>query len=160
MDGELAGLERRLRALEDERDIAHLIASYGPYVDAGAGDEVAGLWLDDGVYDVDEVRLDGRDAIATMVATDPHQGWIAGGYAHVLGPPAVTVDGDEAVAVCHSLMVVRDDGRFVVRRATANHWVLVRTPEGWRVRTRTSRLLDGRDASPRLLARGARGQHA
>ena len=131
-DDRIAALEARLRALEDERDIARLIASYGPLVDAGAP-EVADLWVEDGVYDVDEVYLAGRAQIAAMVASDPHQSWIRGGCAHVVGPPHVTVEGDEAVAVCHSLMVVREDGAFRVRRATANHWALRRTPAGWRV---------------------------
>lgn len=38
----------RLRRLEDERDIARLIASYGPAVDAGDADAAAGLWASDG----------------------------------------------------------------------------------------------------------------
>ncbi|OSC25429.1 hypothetical protein B8W69_19290 [Mycobacterium vulneris] len=49
IDGVLA----RLRRLEDERDIARLIASYGPAVDAGDADVAAGLWATDGVCDVD-----------------------------------------------------------------------------------------------------------
>lgn len=157
----LEALERRVAALEDERAIAHLIAGYGPLVDAGAAEEVAALWTDDGVYDVDEAHLDGAEAIRAMVTSRGHQQWIERGCAHVVGPPRVTVDGDEAVAVCHSLMVVRGpdttDG-FRVRRATANHWQLRRTPQGWRVTTRTSRVLDGQSESPALLAAGARGE--
>ena len=158
-DDRIAALEARLRILEDEREIARLMASYGPLVDAGAS-EVADLWLEDGVYDIDEVYLSGREQVAAMVASEPHQSWIRGGCAHVVGPPHVTVDGDEAVAVCHSLMVVRADGGFVVRRATANHWALRRTPDGWRVTTRTNRILDGRPESPALLAAGVRGEPA
>ncbi len=158
-DDRIAALEARLRVLEDERDIARLIASYGPLVDAGAA-EVADLWVEDGVYDVDEVFLAGRAQIAAMATSDPHRSWIRGGCAHVVGPPQVSVDGDDAVAVCHSLMVVREDGAFRVRRATANHWALRRTPDGWRVTTRTNRVLDGRPESPALLAAGARGEPA
>lgn len=153
----LAALEARLRVLEDEREIARLIAAYGPLVDAGAADEVAALWTDDGVYDVDEVYLEGVDAIARMVKSGAHQAWIRGGCAHVVGPPRITLDGDEAVAVCHSLMIVHTDGGFVVRRATANHWQLRRTDRGWRATIRTNRVLDGRAESPALLASGAWG---
>jgi uncharacterized protein (TIGR02246 family) len=150
-------LEARLRRLEDERDISQLIAAYGPLADAGAATEVAELWTDDGVYDIDEVFLDGRDQLAAMVRSKAHRAWIEGGCAHFVGPVRVTVDGDRAIAVGHSLMVVRQDGSFVVRRATANHWALVRTADGWRVSRRTSRVLDGRPESPALLAAGARG---
>jgi len=154
----LAALEARLQLLEDERDIARLIAAYGPLVDAGASAEVAALWTEDGIYDVDEVYLEGAEQITGMVESTHHQAWIKGGCAHFVGPPRITVDGDEAVAVCHSLMVVNTEDGYVVRRATANHWQLRRTEDGWRATVRTNRILDGREESPALLAAGARGQ--
>lgn len=154
----LEALEGRLRHLEDEREILHLITGYGPLVDAGASDEVAALWTEDGVYDVDEVYLGSQEDIRAMVRSSGHQGWIRGGCAHFVGPARVTIDGDEAVAICHSLMVVNTEDGFVVRRATANHWQLRRTPEGWRATIRTSRVLDGRTESPALLEAGALGR--
>lgn len=153
----LAALEEHVRRLEDEREIAGLIAAYGPLVDGGRADEASALWEQEGVYDVDELLMQGRDQIAGMVRSSHHQSWIRGGCAHVVGPPHVRVDGDAAVAVCHSLMVVHQDDRFVVRRATANHWELRRTAAGWRVSRRTSRVLDGREESPALLGRVAEG---
>lgn len=150
----LAELEQRVRVLEDERAISRLILSYGPLVDGGHADDVAALWEPDGVYDVDEWLMNGRHQIAAMVRSSAHQGWIAGGCAHVAGPPHVTVTGDDAVAVGYTLMVVHGPSGFTVRRATANRWVLRRTPEGWRVTDRTSRMLDGRDQAPALLADG------
>lgn len=156
----LAVIEARLGALEDERAIARLMASYGPLVDGGDADGVAALWAPDGVYDIDEIFLAGRERIARMVRSPAHQGWIRQGCAHVVGPPHVTVDGDEAVAVCHSLMVVHESGRYVVRRATANHWRLRRSAAGWEVVTRTNRVLDGRAESPALLVAGVRGEPA
>ncbi|MEU8627780.1 nuclear transport factor 2 family protein [Streptomyces sp. NPDC048669] len=156
----LAAVEARLAALEDERDIARAMASYGPLVDGGEADGVAALWAPDGVYDIDEIFLAGRERIREMVRSPAHQGWIRQGCAHVVGPPHITVAGDEAVAVCHSLMVVHEAGRYIVRRATANHWRLRRTECGWQVVTRTNRILDGRPESPGLLARGVRGEPA
>jgi ketosteroid isomerase-like protein len=50
---EIEGVLARLRQLEDERDIARLIASYGPAVDAADSDAAANLWSEDGVYDID-----------------------------------------------------------------------------------------------------------
>ncbi|KDQ70946.1 nuclear transport factor 2 family protein [Streptomyces halstedii] len=156
----IAALEARIGLLEDERAVARAMASYGPLVDGGDAETVAALWAPDGVYDIDEIFLAGREHIHEMVASPAHQGWIRQGCAHVVGPPHITVDGDEAVAVCHSLMVVHEEGRYVVRRATANHWRLRRTPSGWQVVTRTNRILDGRAESPALLLAGVRGEVA
>lgn len=165
-EARLAVLERRLQQLEDEREISQLIAAYGPLVDGGAADEVADLWTDDGVYDVDEIFMSGRSAITAMVRSRGHQGWIKGGCAHFLGPARVHVDGDSAIAICHSLMIVNQGGSFeespdfVVRRATAHHFELTRTADGWRTARRTSRVLDGREEAPALLVKGATGQPA
>lgn len=148
----MSDFEARLQKLEDEAAIAKLIASYGPLVDAGSADAVAALWEPDGVYDVDELVMHGRDEIEAMVQSPNHQRWIAGGCAHFVGPPVVTVTGDEALAVCHSLMIVNQNGQFVVRRATANHWRLRRSEDGWQVAVRTNRVLDGRPESPALFS--------
>ena len=163
IEDRLAALEERLHRAEDELAITRLVASYGPFVDGGEADSVAALWTDDGVYDVDEGFMAGREQLAGMVRSRAHQGWIAGGCAHFLGPAHVTLHGDSAVAVCHSLMVVNGGGTFEtdaafgVRRATAHHFELLRTEEGWRVARRTSRVLDGRPEAPALLVRGVSG---
>ena len=160
LEARILTLEARLGALEDERAIGALVASYGPLVDAGAADDVADLWTRDGVYDVDELVMTGHDELAAMVRSRHHRQWIESGCAHFLGPVHVTLHGDAAVAVCHSLMVVRSDGQFVVRRATANHWELTRAQEGWRAVRRTSRVLDGRPEALDLLVAGVRGEPA
>ena len=155
LENRLSALEQRLGQLEDERAVARLVAAYGPLVDSGDAEGVAGLWETDGIYDVDELLMTGHGEIAAMVRSAAHQRWIAGGCAHVVGPPHVTVTGDEAVAVCYSLMVVHEDGGFVLRRATANLWRLRRSASsGWRVTNRTNRVLDGREEAPALLASG------
>lgn len=151
-------LEQRLRVLEDEREITQLLATYGPLVDSGSGPEVADIWTDDGVYDNDVVAMHGRDDILAMVASPNHQGFIGAGSAHFNGPPAIRVTGDTAVAVNHSLLVLHRDGGFVVHRATANHWQLRRTPQGWRTTVRTGRLLDGGELARTLLRNGALGE--
>lgn len=158
MEDRTAALEARLRTLEDDQEIRQLIASYGPLVDDGAADEVAALWVEDGVYDVDSGYLSGHAELAAMVRSEQHQAFIAGGCGHFLGPAHITVAGDRAIAACHSLLVLRAGDGFVVNRATAHHWELTRTPDGWRVRRRTSRLLDGDAFAHRLLAAGVRGE--
>jgi ketosteroid isomerase-like protein len=147
----IAALEERLRRLEDEHEISRLIASYGPLVDAGRDAEVAALWTDDGVYDVDELSMEGREAVAAMVRSPEHQGLIGRGATHFLGPVHVRVDGDTAVAVGHSILLLHRDGRFVPVRSGANRWELRRTPDGWRTVRRTTRMLDGSDEARALL---------
>src|SRR5690606_39070256 len=105
-------IEERLQALEDVQAITQLIASYGPLVDAGEADRVAHMWTEDGVYDVDEMFMGSRAEIDAMVRSDQHQGLIRNGCSHFLGPAQVTVDGDRAVAVCESILLVRHKDRI------------------------------------------------
>lgn len=149
----LAALEARLQRLEDEQAIARLVASYGPLVDAGEADRVAELWTEDGVYDVEGYFMDGRDQVAAMVRSDAHQGLIGNGCSHFLGPAHVSVDGDRAVAVCESVLLVRHKERLLPARIGANLFELVRTPDGWRTTRRTTRGLDGSQETRDLLAR-------
>jgi ketosteroid isomerase-like protein len=155
-----AALEQRLRRVEDELAIGRLMASYGPLVDAGDADAVAGLWAEDGEYDVEGWHMRSRADVAKMVRSPAHQGLISGGAAHFLGPVRVDVDGDEAVAVCESILVRHnDDGRgYRVWRAGANHVMLRRTAAGWRIVKRTTRELDGSTEARELLAAGGTGR--
>lgn len=148
----LAGLEARLRRLEDEQEITRLVASYGPAVDAGLADEVASLWTEDGVYDVDEYYMGTRAEVDAMVRSEAHQGLIGRGCCHFLGPARVELDGDTAVAVCHSILMVRHQDRYLPVRVGANRWELQRTPAGWRAVRRTTRGLDGSEEARALLA--------
>ncbi|CAJ1506152.1 nuclear transport factor 2 family protein [[Mycobacterium] kokjensenii] len=157
----LAELERRLAQIEDERAIERLIASYGPLVDAGDAEAVAGLWHEDGVYDVENWTMSGREEIAAMVRSRGHQELIGGGCTHFLGPAVATVHGDEAVAVCDSTLLVRQDNGFRVARAGANYFHLRRDPESparWRIVRRVTRLLDGAAEGRALLADGIAGR--
>lgn len=158
----LATLEQRLRRVEDELAISRLLASYGPLVDAGDGDAVAGLWAEDGEYDVDGWLMRSQADVAAMVRSPAHQGLISGGAAHFLGPVRVDVDGEQAIAVCESIVVRHnDDGRgYRVWRAGANHVTLRRTADGWRIVKRITRALDGSTEARALLAAGAMGQPA
>ncbi len=154
----IAALERRLRRVEDELAISHLLASYGPLVDAGDADAVAELWAPDGEYDVEGWHMQSRTDVADMVRSAAHQGLIGSGSAHFLGPVCVDIDGDEAVAVCESILVRHDDDGYHVWRAGANHVALRRTAAGWRIVKRTTRALDGSAEARELLAAGAHGR--
>ena len=155
---ELAALVARLRRIEDEREIERMIASYGPLVDAGEADAPAELWAVDGTYDVEGWRMRSRDDVAAMVRSDAHQGLIARGCCHFLGPAVVSVDGDDAVAVCESALLVKSTKGFAVYRAGANHFRLHRRDGRWQIVHRTTRALDGRTDARRLLASGVTGR--
>lgn len=149
---ELADIQRRLRQLEDERDIGSIVASYGPLVDAGEAERAAGLWAMDGTYDVGDWLMNGRDDVAAMVRSDAHQGLIAQGCCHFFGPPVVTVDGDDAVAICQSILLVRrESGGHAVARAGVHLLRLRREGGNWLIVSRTARLLDGAAESRALI---------
>lgn len=155
---ELAALAERLRRIEDEREIERLIASYGPLVDAGEADATADLWAVDGTYDVEGWPMRSRDDVAAMVRSDAHQGLIARGCCHFLGPAVVTVDGDDAVAVWESALLIKSTKGFAVYRAGANHFRLHRRDGRWQFVHRTTRALDGGTDARHLLSSGVRGR--
>lgn len=143
MTDDITRLEARLQHLEDLAEITRLLASYGPLVDSGDADAVAALWTEDGTYDVEGWHMGDRSEIHAMVNSKAHQRFIASGSLHFMGPPAVRIDGDTAVAVCESLMVLHQDGAFTVARGGAQRIRLVRTADGWRTKDRYARTLDG-----------------
>lgn len=155
---DFADLERRLRRVEDERAIERLIASYGPLVDAGEAEAAANLWAEDGSYDVEGWYMGNREEVAAMVRSDAHQGLIRRGCCHFLGPAVVTVDGDDAVAVCESVLVTRHEDGFVVSRAGANHFRLRRSDGRWVIVARRTRGLNGNAEARELLAMGVAGR--
>lgn len=144
----------RLAALEDREAIRDLIARYGPLVDSGRVAEAAALWAEDGVYEVGGYgAYVGPAAIRALLEGPDHQALIAGGAAHVLSPPVITLDGDEAVAHTYSLVLRRSGAAWDTHRAAANEWHLRRDREGWRVTRRINRLLDGDAAARALIGR-------
>ncbi len=170
VEARLAALEARLAAAEagldraaDELAVLGILAAYSPRVDSGDAEGVAGLWTDDGVYDVDTGLLEGHDGLVEMVNGDAHQGLIAHGCGHVPSLPVVLLDGDRAVATGYTQLVVRSSrpGRYTVLRVTASRWELERrgsvdAPErGWRVVLRTARAVTD-DGEGRALLRRAR----
>lgn len=151
------GLARRVQALEDREAIRALIASYGPLADSGDAEGVAALWTPDGVYAVGGMgEARGRDAIAALIEGPLHQGLMADGCAHVLGPVAIQLETDRATATGHSVVFRRAGDGFEAWRASANRWALVRTEAGWLVERRDNQVLDGAEGARCLIAPGPR----
>ncbi|WP_020099928.1 nuclear transport factor 2 family protein [Mycobacterium sp. 360MFTsu5.1] len=157
----LADLEARLSRIEDERAIERMIASYGPLVDAGEAEAVAAMWAPAGVYDVENWLMTGPDDVAAMVRSPGHQGFITTGCVHFLSPAVVTVEDDEAVAVCESTLLLRRATTYEAVRAGVSHFHLRRAaeaPHGWQIVKRVTRLLDGTERPRRLLSDGVAGR--
>ena len=159
-------LEDRIRAVEDRLEIYDLIASHPPSADTGGKDHIAASWVDDGVFDRGENLSSprGRDAISDQVLSPEHQAAIARGLSHFTGLPHVAIDGDTATVTSYlQILVPQTQGDpvdvpnhgssrgFRVHRLTANRWELVRTREGWKIKHRTLRQLDGSEGARKIL---------
>jgi uncharacterized protein (TIGR02246 family) len=136
LDDMVAWLAARVTALEDELAITRLLTSYGFAVDGDDAEGCADIYTDDAVVTIDgATRLAGRAEVRTIVTCDAHQG-ILPGCAHVMGPFAVQVDGDRAVATGYATVFVAADGDRQIWRQSYSRWELTRTMAGWRVATR------------------------
>jgi hypothetical protein len=147
----LEQLETRLRLIEDRQAITQVIASYGPTVDTNDGEAVRALFSEDGSYELQGWTF----SHATMhetVLTDLHRRYVAAGSAHIMSLPRVEVNGDVAVAINYSCVVIAEGDRFVIDRCAANRWDLVRAGDGWKVRRRVNRLTNGTAEARALLA--------
>jgi hypothetical protein len=162
-------LEARIREIEDRLEIYNLIASHPPSADTGAGDYTRSVWTEDGTFDRGDefAKPTGGAAIAATSSSREHHRAIEQGIAHFAGLPYVRVTGDEAFAISYIQILVPDrvgpvfevpnhgSGRgFHVHRVAANRWDFVRTPEGWRIKRRRLRSLDGSPGARDIL-RGA-----
>src|SRR5699024_6883632 len=108
----LADLEQRLRRVEDVLAIQELVAEYGPAVDGGETPAAVRHWTGDGVYEFGtgpDEQVRGHEALTALFDGPGHQGIIGGGSAHIVTPPALRIDGDEAWGTGYSILF-RFDG--------------------------------------------------
>jgi SnoaL-like domain len=166
-------LEHRLRAIEDRLEIYNLIASHPPSADTGAQAYAEAVYVEDGVFDrgAELSSWSGNKSIGANLRSEGHQAAIAEGLAHFTGLPHVTVNGDEAVVISYlQILTPKKTGEPVevsnhgasrgyhIHRVVTNRWELVRTPSGWKIKRRSSRLVDGSEPSREIL-RGALGAY-
>ncbi|HEX2040797.1 MAG TPA: nuclear transport factor 2 family protein [Acidimicrobiales bacterium] len=123
--------------MDDGRDACTaLIVAYTHLVDHGRAAEVADLFADDGVWESDGSRYDGREAIRAAFAR--RQANTARTSRHVCTNVAVEVlDADTATALSYVTLYRADDDagrRGPVQPCLVGDYVdrFVRTPEGWR----------------------------
>jgi hypothetical protein len=163
-------IEIRLRAIEDRLEIYNLIASHPPSADTGADYFTRSAYTADGVIDLGGGKTaEGNEAVAAMVKTPGHQAAIAGGLAHFCGLPRIEINGDTAMVTSYLQIItphptaerheVPNHGisnGFRIHRVGANRWDLVRTPDGWKIRRRTLRPLDGSEPAREVLRHALR----
>jgi hypothetical protein len=110
-------------------------------------------------------RPTGRASIADGSSSAEHHRAIEQGIAHFAGLPYVRVTGDTAFAISYLQILVPDrvgpmfevpnhgsSRGFHVHRVTANRWDFIRTEEGWKIRRRTLRPLDGTGPAREILS--------
>ena len=165
-DSATATLEERVRAIEDRLAIYNLIASHPPSADTGADYYTRAVYAEDGVFDRGpHTGGSGNAAIAAVVKTPEHQAAIAGGLAHFCGLPYIEIDGDRAAVTSYLQILMPDPNGeavelsnhgtskgFRIHRVAANRWELARTADGWKIKRRTLRPLDGSEPARQLLS--------
>ena len=159
-------LDERLRDIEDRLEIYDLIASHPPSADTGADYYTRAVYTHDGIFDRGE-GLDGgvgNEAIAAMTLSPGHQQAIQDGLAHFAGLPQIVLDGDIAYVTSYLQILhpeaLGDDRElpnhgysrgFRIHRVVANRWTLTRTPEGWKIKSRKLRPIDGSRPAREIL---------
>jgi hypothetical protein len=157
-------VEDRLRAVEDQLAIYHLIASHPPAADTGTDTYYRDAFMPDGEVDLGTKKATGNEAIGRVVRTPEHQAAIAVGLCHFAGLPRVELNGDTAVAISYLQVLTPNreaepaelsghgkSSGYRIHRLGANRWDLKRTPDGWKVARRVYRILDGGKEAPEML---------
>jgi uncharacterized protein (TIGR02246 family) len=141
LEARVTELAERVQRLEDELAIHRLLVSYGLGVDAGDPDRGAAVFTEDGVYDADVGRMEGREAVRAMVRGPRHQEMV-GSCAHQIGPAVVTFEAPgRASATGYSRVYLATRAGTHVYRVSLNRWELEKRDGAWLVARRTTRIL-------------------
>jgi hypothetical protein len=158
--------ERRLRAIEDRLEIYNLIAGHPPSADTGNALYAEAVFTADAIFDrgPDLSGAVGNKAIGANLQSAGHQAAIAAGLAHLTSLPHLTINDDTAVVVSYlQILTPKKSGETVevpnhggsrgyhIHRVVANRWDLIRTPAGWKIKSRTLRLIDGSEPAREIL---------
>lgn len=165
-------LETRLRDIEDRLEIYNLIASHPPSADTGADYYTREVYVEDGTFDRGEglTGAQGNEAIANITLAADHQRAIQGGLAHFSALPYIELDGDTAYVTSY-LQILHPDPRgdeqalpnhgrspgYRIHRVVANRWTLTRTAEGWKIKNRKLRPIDGSSPARDILSEALAG---
>ena len=155
-------VEERLQAVEDQLTIYQVICAYGYSVDGLNAASVGSCYVDDGVYAVGDIgAFEGRERIEAITRDAGPLKLVGAGCAHISTLPHVVIEGDRAVATCHTMVAMNGDTGFFIGRLSASRLQLARQPEGgWKIVHRQNHMLNGDPAGPALLGRVREGPGA
>lgn len=148
-------IEDRLRALEDRQAIYQVICGYGYAMDGCNAAAVGSCYVDDGVYAVGDVGVyAGREQVEAITRDERHLGYVTAGCAHLSSLPYVVLDGERAVATCHTMVPMHGENGFFIGRLSASRINLARQADGgWKIVHRQNYMLDGNPEASKLLGR-------
>ena len=155
-------LEARLQKLEDQLAIYQVINGYGYAVDGLNAAAVGECYVDDGIYAVGDIgEMKGRERIEAITRDPGHLAYVGAGCAHMSSVPHVLIDGDKAVATCHTMVPMHGDNGFFIGRLSASRIELARQPDGsWKIVYRQNYMLNGDPAASKLRGRLKEGPAA
>ena len=155
-------IEARLRKMEDHLAIQQVISGYGYAVDGLNAQAVGECSVDDGIYAVGDFgEMKGRKAIEAITRDSRHLGYVAAGCAHISTVPHIIIDGDDAIATCHTMVAMHGEEGFFIGRLSASRIELTRQSDGgWKIVHRQNYLLNGDPAASQLLGRLKEGPPA
>jgi uncharacterized protein (TIGR02246 family) len=155
-------IDARLRELEDQLAIYQVVNGYGYAVDGLNADAVGACYTDDGIYAVGDIgEMKGRETIEAITRDPGHLAYVGAGCAHMSTVPHVLIEGDEAIATCHTMVAMHNDQGFFIGRLSASRLRLARQGDGaWKIVHRQNYMLDGNPAASQLLGRLKEGPAA
>jgi ketosteroid isomerase-like protein len=137
MAADLEELERRLRALEDERAILQTLYAYAHAIDYGDEALFLDCWADDAVLEWPwREPMAGHEALIAAFRAHTHAPDVY--HKHFMVEPRIEIQGDEATSQClYSRLDRDDDGEPYVRSFGRYIDRLRRCPDGrWRFTSR------------------------
>ena len=148
-------LEARLQKLEDQLAIYQVINGYGYAVDGLNAAAVGECYVEDGIYAVGDIgEMKGRETIEAITRNPGHLDYVGAGCAHMSTVPHVLIEGDQAIATCHTMVALHGDQGFFIGRLSASRLQLARQAEGgWKIVHRQNYMLNGDPAASQLLGR-------
>ena len=148
-------IEQRLLELEDREAIRPVVSGYGYAVDGLNAQAVGECYVDEGVYAVGDIgKMEGRETIEAITRDPGHLAYVGAGCAHIATSPYIVIEGDRAVATCHTMVNMHGENGFFIGRLSASRIQLDRQADGsWKIVHRQNYMLNGDPAASKLLGR-------
>lgn len=146
-------LEKRLKDLEDERELRELLTRYSFNADLARNQEYVDLYTYDengsGAIDLTDMgaeRFQGPEKMMEFISTMGMLSAITG--THHAVPTMFYIDGDDAIGEGYSFVINHEeDGTFIINHANFSRWTFKRVGGEWKIVERDVKLLGSQDAT-------------